>query len=314
MKLIKADKTQKTGRFAPSPTGLLHFGSLVTAVASYCFAKAAKAQWLVRMEDLDVPRNIPGAADAILRQLEHLGLCWDKTVLYQSARLEFYADTLQHLIDAGHVYRCICTRREIAAEAQRHTCAGPVYSGRCRLLQHSAEKKGSWRFVVSSDLIEFDDLIHGKTEHSLIHTVGDYILKRADNIFAYQFTTPLDDAAQGVTQVIRGADLLDSTPRQIYLLHSLHKSIPEYGHIPLALDAGGNKISKSAQVLRHIDPGHPLPFGSPDLFRALQFLGQAPPLSLQHSPPVELLTWAVNNFKPSSIPRHNQSMFPAPTY
>ena len=305
MSANSSEYTPIVGRFAPSPTGLLHFGSLVTAVAGFCFAKSRGGKWLVRMEDLDTPRNVPGAADAILRQLEHLGLFWDESVLYQSSRHEFYTDTLRDLIDSGRVYRCICTRREIAARARQQGTAGSIYSGHCRLSGHSAEKRGSWRFLVGHENVAFTDLLCGDVAQSLIHEVGDYILKRADSIFAYQFATPLDDAAQQITQVIRGVDLLDSTPRQIYLLRSLNKKIPEYGHIPLALDREGNKISKSSQVLRNIDASHPLPFKTPDLFRALCFLGQAPPPPLQNGSPVTLLKWAVSNFKPLHIPQNN---------
>jgi len=284
------------GRFAPSPTGLLHFGSLVAAVASYCLAKVQGGKWLIRMEDLDTPRNVPGAADAILRQLDHLGLFWDETVLYQSSRVEFYADTLQHLVDSGHVYRCTCSRREIAARIQQRSAVGPVYSGYCRMKNHPEETRGSWRLRVDHECITFTDLLHGEVEQSLAHNVGDYILKRTDNVFAYQFAAPIDDAAQGITQVIRGADLLDSTPRQIYLLNLLDELAPEYGHIPLVFDLQGNKISKSSQILRRIDASHPLPFGTSDLFEALRFLGQSPPLFLQHSPPATLMSWAVSNF------------------
>lgn len=293
------------GRFAPSPTGLMHFGSLVSAVASFCFAKASGAKWLVRMEDLDEPRNIPGAADAILRQLEHLGLYWDEGVVYQSTRIDFYAATLKQLIDEGHVYRCICTRREIAAQALRHSSSGAVYSGKCRFMRHTPEMRGSWRFLVEDGYVEFCDLLFGHQIQNLSYDVGDYILKRSDNIFAYQFATPLDDAAQGVTQIIRGADLLNSTPRQIYLLKMLDKPVPEFGHIPLALDQQGNKISKSNQSLRNICTQHPLPFGTPDLYMALVFLAQTPPEELRYAKPVELVEWAVHNFKPANIPLKN---------
>lgn len=305
MPTYPCEQSHSVGRFAPSPTGLLHFGSLVTAVASYCFAKAQGGTWVIRMEDLDTQRNVPGAADAILRQLEHLGLFWDGTEMYQSARLEFYAATLQDLIDSKWVYRCTCTRREIAADAHLHTHAGAVYSGRCRQQGRDAGKRGSWRLRVTPQPIAFTDLLHGEVLQCLSQSVGDYILKRTDNIFAYQFATPLDDAAQQITQVIRGADLLDSTPRQIYLLRLLNGEIPEYGHIPLALDLEGNKISKSSQPLRYIDSSHPLPFSTPDLFHALTCLGQDPPAVLRYGPPAELLAWAVSNFKAQSIPQGN---------
>ncbi|MGM0416770.1 MAG: tRNA glutamyl-Q(34) synthetase GluQRS [Thermodesulfobacteriota bacterium] len=293
------------GRFAPSPTGLLHFGSLITAVASYCYARSQRGKWLIRMEDLDTPRNVPGAADAILRQLEQLGLFWDDSVIYQSERLDFYADILQQFIDSGHVYRCTCTRREIAAHAREHGPAGPIYSGLCRFKKHNDSTRGSWRLGIERKSIVFTDLLHGYVEQSLGDVVGDYILKRTDNIFAYQFATPLDDMAQEITQVIRGADLLDSTPRQIYLMQLLDGPLPEYGHIPLALDEKGNKISKSNQALRNIDAYHPLPFSTPDLFRALSFLGQDPPPPLQYGSAVTLLDWAVSNFKPLLIPQSN---------
>jgi glutamyl-Q tRNA(Asp) synthetase len=293
------------GRFAPSPTGLMHFGSLVTAVASYCFARVQKGKWLVRMEDLDTPRNIPGAADAILRQLEHLGLHWDGEVVYQSTRLEFYAGILADLIRSGGVYRCICTRREIAAQARRYGNCGAVYSGRCRAMNHSPAKRGSWRVRVNSTPVEFTDLLHGRIQQDLEQCVGDYILKRTDGIFAYQFAAPVDDAEQEISQVIRGCDLLSSTPRQIYLLRQLGYAVPAYAHIPLILDRHGNKISKSAQQLHIIERDHPLPFGTPALFMALTFLGQSPPLELRHADPVDLMRWAVQNFNQSGIPLNN---------
>ncbi len=307
------------GRFAPSPTGLLHMGSLVTAVASYLFAKVRGGKWLLRMEDLDIARNIPGAASAILRQLEFLGLNWDDQVVYQSKRLEFYADTLRQLIHNEDVYRCTCSRREIAATALRNTASGPVYSGHCRdRFQHNGyngpikNQFGSWRLKVDAVSVSFTDILYGQIAQQLGLEVGDFILKRADNIFAYQFVTPLDDAAQHITQVIRGADLLDSTPRQIYLLQCLKLPVPNFGHIPLVLDRGGNKISKSGQVVKRIDASVPLPFGAEDLFRALEFLGQAPPAKLfgygAAVPPVELLHWALHNFEPASIPLANMFM------
>jgi glutamyl-Q tRNA(Asp) synthetase len=298
------------GRFAPSPTGLMHFGSLVTAVASYCFARVQKGKWLVRMEDLDTSRNVPGAAESILRQLEYLGLHWDGEVVYQSTRLEFYAGILDNLIRSGEVYRCICTRREIAAQARRHGHCGAVYSGRCRAMHHSPDKRGSWRVRVNNTPVEFTDLLHGRIEQDLEQWVGDYILKRTDGIFAYQFATPVDDAEQEISQVIRGCDLLSSTPRQIYLLRQLGYSVPAYAHIPLALDQHGSKISKSAQQLRIIETDHPLPFGTPDLFMALKFLGQAPPLELRHANPIDLIQWALQNFNPTGIPLNNTVVNP----
>ncbi|MDY0213231.1 MAG: tRNA glutamyl-Q(34) synthetase GluQRS [Desulfuromonadaceae bacterium] len=311
------------GRFAPSPTGMLHTGSLVTAVASYLFAKSQGGKWLLRMEDLDTERNVPGAADAILRQLEHLGLYWDDPVVYQSTRMEFYADTMRQLIRKGDVYRCTCSRREIAAAASRHTASGPVYSGRCRHLENTVEEvtprnihqRGCLRLKVDNTLISFADILHGQITQQPALEAGDFILKRADGIFAYQFATPLDDAAQHIRQVIRGMDLLDSTPRQIYLLQRLGASIPAFGHIPLVLDAHGNKISKSTQQLRKINSTVPVPFGSEDLFKVLEFLGQAPPSALFGSnssyastdgaQPEGLLRWALHNFNPAAIPLKN---------
>lgn len=322
------------GRFAPSPTGLLHAGSLVTAVASYLFAKSQGGKWLLRMEDLDTARNIPGAADAILRQLEQLGLYWDGPVVYQSARTEFYAETLQQLIRKDDVYRCSCSRREIAATALRHTASGPVYSGHCRHLEHGMKaaavgsakntacrdtnQHGSWRLRVNTVPISFVDILHGHIAQHLALEVGDFILKRADGVFAYQFVTPIDDAAQHINQVIRGMDLLDSTPRQIYLLQRLGLPIPSFGHIPLVLDAAGAKISKSTQLLDKIDAALPLPFGGGDLFRVLEFLRQVPPAELNGprrgqagvtgAPADELLRWALLNFDPAAIPLDNAAM------
>ena len=290
------------GRFAPSPTGLMHFGSLVTAVASFCSAKSSGGLWLVRMEDLDAPRNVPGAASAILRQLEALNLCWDEAVVYQSDRKEFYADTLHALINKGVAYRCTCTRRDINAQAPYVTASGPVYSGKCRHSAHPATKHGSWRLEVENRDIIFTDLIHGEFEHNPAKTCGDFILKRTDDIFAYQFATPLDDAEQRVTQVVRGRDLLDSTARQIYLLQELSRTSPVYAHIPLALDNKGNKISKSMQNKPVIRPSDPLPFTSRDMARALVFLNQLVPEWLFECPAKVILDWGIEHFTVERIP------------
>ena len=213
-------RNQYRGRFAPSPTGPLHFGSLIAAVASYLEAKTCKGQWLLRMEDLDRPREMPGAADVILRTLQAFGFEWDGPVLYQSRRDEAYAAALEKLRQAGFIYGCACTRREIADSAI-DGIDGPVYPGTCRGGLPSGKSPRAWRMVTEDRNIAFDDAIQGRLSQNLQRDIGDFVLKRADGLYAYQLAVVVDDAEQGITHVVRGADLLDSTSRQIYLQQML---------------------------------------------------------------------------------------------
>ena len=251
------------GRFAPSPTGPLHLGSLIAAAASWLDARAAGGRWLVRIEDLDRPRCVPGAAAAILRALERLGLHWDGEVLYQSRRLEHYRAALENL--APHTYWCGCTRREIADSSLGLAADGAhIYPGTCRA---GTAHKRALRVRTTRDAIVFIDRVQGRCEQVLEHDIGDFVLYRADGLFAYQLAVVVDDAAQGVTDVVRGADLLDSTPRQIYLQRLLGLPTPRYLHVPVALDMEGAKLSKQTAAA-------PIEADASALRHALRFLGQ----------------------------------------
>ena len=243
------------GRFAPSPTGLLHAGSLTTAVGSYLHARSQGGQWLLRIEDLDPPREMPGAADAILRTLEALGFTWDGPVIWQSQRLTAYQDALDALIASGHAYPCACTRREIAL-AGHPGVDGVVYPGTCRNGLAAGKTGRAWRLHVPAGEVMFMDGHYGAQRQDVAHQVGDYVLKRADGLFAYQLAVVIDDAEQGVTHVVRGEDLADNTPRQILLQRALGVPTPRYLHTPLVLAADGQKLSKQngAQALDLTDP------------------------------------------------------------
>lgn len=257
------------GRFAPSPTGPLHFGSLVAALASHMEARAAKGKWLLRMEDLDPPREQAGAADEILRALEKLGLEWDGPVLAQSARSERYLAALDDLSRRGLTYPCACTRRELEDSALAID-GSRIYPGTCRLGVAPGKTARTQRLRTHGAPIGFADLIQGWTEQSVGKAVGDFVLLRADGITAYQLAVVVDDMDQGVTDVVRGADLLDSTARQIHLQRLLGCRTPRYAHVPVALNAAGEKLSKQTGA-RPLDLADP----KAELARARRFLGQA---------------------------------------
>jgi glutamyl-Q tRNA(Asp) synthetase len=286
------------GRFAPSPTGPLHFGSLLTALASYCLARSAGGRWLLRMEDLDRPRVVPGAADGILRDLECFGFDWDGEVLYQSRRDEVYDAALATLRENGHLFDCACSRKEILASAPHAGEEGPVYPGTCRGGLPPGRSPRAQRLRVGQSTIVFEDGLFGRQEQDLAAAVGDFVLKRADGLFAYQLAVVVDDAESGVNQVVRGADLISSTPRQLYLQQLLGLCPPTYWHLPLALDADGSKISKrhGIAVPERMTPGE-------TLWRVFAFLGQEVPVQLRGAPPRELLDWGVKYFDPGRIDR-----------
>ena len=262
-------KRNYRGRFAPSPTGPLHFGSLVAAVGSYLDAKSHGGAWLVRMDDLDLSRTVPGAADLILRSLENLGMAWDETVVYQSTRSEAYEKALKVLKKRKLIYPCACSRREIADSAVGGL-DGPIYSGTCRKGLLAGRAARADRVITDNTRIELKDVIQGKVVHSLERQVGDFVVKRADGYFAYQLAVVVDDAAQGITDVVRGADLLDSTTRQIYLQQLLGYATPRYAHLPVAVNVLGEKLSKQTLAA-------PINVAAPvlTLNAVLQFLGQA---------------------------------------
>jgi glutamyl-Q tRNA(Asp) synthetase len=271
------------GRFAPSPTGPLHAGSLAAAVASWLDARAAGGRWLVRIEDLDRPRCMPGAADEILRTLERLGLWWDGEVVYQSARQDLYRAALDRL--QAHTYWCNCTRREVADSSLGLASDGAhIYPGTCRTL--GARDGRSMRLYTTGEEIRFIDRVQGEQAQALERDVGDFVLYRADGMYAYQLAVVVDDAAQGVTDVVRGADLLDSTPRQMYLQRLLGVPTPRYLHVPAAVNAAGEKLSKQTGA-------GPIAPTWPSLRKALDFLGQPASGSLDE---------ALRNWQPALIP------------
>jgi glutamyl-Q tRNA(Asp) synthetase len=275
-----------TGRFAPSPTGPLHFGSLVAALASWLDARAAGGRWFVRIEDLDPPREQPGAADDILRTLERLGLYWDGEVIFQRERTALYQKSLENLRE--FTYWCGCTRREIADSSLGLAADGAqIYPGTCRNGLPPGRPPRALRLKVLGS-IDFIDRVQGPQRQNLENDVGDFVLLRADGQFAYQLAVVVDDAQQGVTDVVRGADLLDSTARQIFLQRRLGLRTPRFLHVPAAVNASGEKLSKQTGA----QPVNPA-LAEQELRRALAFLGQANAASLAA---------AVRNWNPALIP------------
>jgi len=282
------------GRFAPSPTGPLHFGSLVAALASWLDARAAGGRWLLRMEDLDAPRAQAGAADAILRQLEALGLTWDGSVMVQSARQARYREALEALTRAGLSYACGCSRREIA-DSSLGIDGAHIYPGTCRDGLPPGKVARTTRVRTSAEPIRFVDRVLGTCLQSVAAEVGDFVVLRADGLFAYQLAVVVDDADQGITDVVRGADLLDSTARQILLQRHLGFATPRYAHVPVAVNAAGEKLSKQTGAVP-IDARQ----GAAAIARALLFLGHPPPVDL---PAADLLPWGVAHWDITRVPR-----------
>lgn len=298
MNIVANDSGRYRGRFAPSPTGPLHFGSLLAALGSYLEARSRGGEWLVRMEDLDPPRELPGAADDILRTLEQYGFEWDGEVCYQSQRHEAYRAVLADLLKQGLAYRCDCSRREIAARADQLGLPHGVYSGHCRHRRVSPHQQHAVRLLSEHPPIEFIDALQGAQVQDVEREVGDFILLRADGLFAYQLAVVVDDAAQQITHIVRGSDLLDSTPRQILLQKQLNHPQPHYLHLPLARNAQGQKLSKQS-FAPAIDIHHAVP----TLWQALQLLGQSPPEELSRADLDDLWDWAQRHWQASQIPR-----------
>ena len=286
------------GRFAPSPTGPLHFGSLVAATGSYLQARKARGLWLVRIEDLDPPRTVSGSADLILRTLEEFGFAWDEPVIYQSSRTESYQQALQQLIDHHLSYPCSCTRSELQAlqinELEDHEELR--YPGLCRNGPLRTEGSHAWRFRVPTQPVCFTDGLQGEQCIHLRDSTGDFVIRRRDGWFAYQLAVVVDDAAQGITEVVRGVDLLSNTPRQIALQSALGLPTPDYLHLPLATDRTGQKLGKSTAAT----PVNSLnAVGT--LWNVLQFLRQNPPDELQHATLNTLWQWAIEHWQPDVL-------------
>ncbi|MEH8020108.1 tRNA glutamyl-Q(34) synthetase GluQRS [Rheinheimera metallidurans] len=277
------------GRFAPSPSGPLHFGSLIAAVGSYLQAKSQHGQWLVRMEDIDTPRMVAGMDSDILRTLEQYGLNWDSTVVYQSQRLDRYQDIFQQLQQQQLVYGCQCSRKHISE-------LGGIYNNYCAPRQlHSG--KLAWRLCSNNVQPYFTDRIFGEQHISTKLANEDYIVKRRDGLFSYQLVVVIDDIAQGITEVIRGADLLPMTPRQHALCQLLKAKPPSYGHLPLAVLAPGFKLSKQNYATAISQWS-----ANSVLTQVLSFLGHTPPQELHQAPVTEQLLWASKNWQLEQIP------------
>jgi glutamyl-Q tRNA(Asp) synthetase len=291
------------GRFAPSPTGPLHFGSLVAAVGSYLDARTRGGEWLVRIEDVDTPRVVPGAADDILRTLEACGMAWDGSIVHQSTRSDAYDAALHELRRQGQLYACACSRREIA-DSGVAGIEGFVYPGTCRGGLAHGRTARAWRVRTQGAVIAFEDAIQGRVGHDVENDVGDFVLYRADWIYAYQLAVVVDDAEQGITHVTRGSDLLDSTPRQIHLQNLLGLRTPLYAHLPIAVNAQGQKLSKQtlATPVERDDIAS-------SLVLALRFLGQQPPLELGGESLNAIWQWALQNWRLRHVPRVRTQVF-----
>ena len=278
------------GRFAPSPTGPLHLGSLIAALASYLDARHRQGTWLVRMEDLDPPREEPGAAERILSSLEQHGLRWDETVMWQSRRLPDYARALEQLRRGGLLFRCDCTRAMLGPDG--------ACRGRCQPRQGQVGDPSALRVRVPGDCrIEFDDRLQGRQSHQLGQEWPDFVVRRKDGLDAYQLAVVVDDAAQGISHVVRGSDLLDSTPRQLFLQRLLGFPGLDYCHLPVITDRGGQKLSKQNHAPPLDDDQAP-----DNLRSALRFLRQAePPPDRQHCE--QILAFAIQRWAPGRIPR-----------
>ena len=275
------------GRFAPSPTGSLHFGSLVAAVGSYLDARHNNGIWLVRIEDLDTPRTVKGAAGDILKTLEAYGLHWDETVIYQSQRTAAYQAAFEQLHTGNLLYPCACSRKEIADSAL-HGIDGQIYPGTCRKGVPPGRKGRAWRVRTDDQAISFDDALQGRIVQYLESEVGDFVVKRADGLFAYQLAVVVDDDAQGITHVVRGADLLTSTTRQVYLQRLLGFATPAYTHLPIAVNTQGEKLSKQT-LAAPVDTNNPVA----TLLRALVFLRQETPADPGDYDLEAVLSWAI---------------------
>jgi glutamyl-Q tRNA(Asp) synthetase len=284
------------GRFAPSPTGPLHFGSLVAAVASYCDAKSQGGQWLLRIEDVDTTRRVDGASADIIHTLQHYGFVWDGEIVYQSERTEHYEQALAQLLSQDLAYPCTCSRKEIADSSNQMGIEGAIYPGTCLHHPIKANTLAAWRLKTPPITLGFKDRILGWQQHALAADIGDFVIKRADGLFSYQLAVVVDDALQSVTQVVRGADLLQSTTRQIQLQKYLGYLTPEYAHIPLVLNAQGQKLSKQT-----LASALPLDNVKDTLVNAFNFLPYLPQSIPSFSNMPALWQWAISHWQLAKV-------------
>jgi len=321
MPVMEGFPRRHRGRFAPSPTGPLHAGSLVAALGSWLYARHAGGDWLVRIEDIDPPREVPGAARQQLETLARFGMVSDEPVVWQHTRSDAYAAALERLLADGKAFACRCSRADLAESGGIHracvvdadvvpgeardpgldqagSLAGPGTTGK-------SSRVPAIRLRAADGLVAFDDAIHGRFEQDVARDVGDVVLRRADGLWAYQLAVVVDDAAQRITDVVRGADLLDSTPRQILLQRALALPTPAYAHLPLVVDAAGRKLAKSSDAAP-VDPADPLPA----LQHALSVLGQEPRAILGSGNAETALRRALAAFDPDRIPRTPTAAMP----
>lgn len=278
------------GRFAPSPSGPLHFGSLVAALGSYFQAKSQHGQWLVRIEDIDPPREMPGAASLILSTLESYGLHWDQSVVYQSQRHDLYQQQIEAWLQSQRAYYCQCTRKQIKQ-------SGGFYLGTCRHRHLTTPHDCAIRLKVDDPIHAFYDQKHGKIAIPTQLAAEDFIIKRRDGLFAYNLAVVLDDIEQGITEVVRGADLIEPTGRQINLYRYLQHPEVSYIHLPLAVDEHGNKLSKQnhAPAVNNHNP-------KPTIMQVMQFLGFDLPVDFQSASIEQMLNWGVQNWSLTQLP------------
>jgi len=278
------------GRFAPSPTGPLHLGSLYTALASFLQARSQQGAWLVRIDDLDTPRNVKGASDLILSSLDRFGLHWDESVYYQSQHLDDYQHFLTQLTAAQLLYPCICSRKTLQQSASA------IYPNFCRHLSTLPTTPYALRLKTCALEISFSDLLQGQITHNIAEQHGDFIVQRKDKIIAYLFAVVIDDWLQGITEVVRGSDLLHCTPAQIYIRQSLDFKEISYAHVPIVVDLQGQKLSKQtrAEAVTLHNP-------SATLFYLLNLLRQQPPADLVNEKPEILLDWAIQHWQPMAL-------------
>ncbi len=292
------------GRFAPSPTGPLHFGSLVAATASYLQARVRRGEWLLRIEDLDPPREAPGAAERIISTLQVHGFHWDGPADRQSSHLSEYHAIAGRLLADDFAYRCTCSREEVRQASTKTGPAGVVYPGTCRHLGRRAVAgtPDALRLRTGDSIVTFKDTVQGTIHCNVAASIGDFVIRRKDGLIAYNLATVIDDARQGITEIVRGCDLLDVTPAQIVLQRILKFATPTYMHVPLVINERGQKLSKQTGA-------QPIDGQKPDknLIAALEFLRQDPPAELAGTSVEAIWAWATANWHPEKLAARRQS-------
>jgi glutamyl-Q tRNA(Asp) synthetase len=296
---MTAELKVNRGRFAPTPSGPLHFGSLVAAVASYCQARAHHAEWLMRIEDVDTPRVVDGAADRILLDLELFGFEWDGPVIWQSTRFDRYRHHLDRLLAQGACYACECSRRNLREQGVASGPLGQIYPGNCRGKNLPADGHSIRLDTRAAGRVGFEDLVYAHCELDLTREVGDFVLRRADSIYAYHLAVVVDDAEQGIGEVVRGADLLEITCLHVFLQRQLGFETPRYLHVPLVNNTDGIKLSKQTGAAA-VDPSQ----ASQQLVDALAHLGQQTETELASAWPAEVLRWGIEHWNPMRIPAY----------